>query len=230
MAFRFSSRSAVYAALLVAAMLGAWFAYDHFYGMPNGPALPEAPPKPTISPEAIALNNRAIEIMRSDPDNAVRLLDQAIAVEPAYDLAYGNKATILIQNKKYKEAEDCLEKLTALRPRAAESYVCQAFCLQRLGRSKEARSRLLYAISAYNLRLEDQPFHARLNRAMVIFLLGKERLAQRELNEAERRCPDSNYRRMVSSMREMIQQAPLDDPWAVLGAMLGLEEPGYPGR
>ena len=225
MAFRFSSRIAVYGTLLVAALVGAWFAYDHFYGMPSGPSLPEDPPRPTISPEAGALNDRAIDGM-SDPDNAVRLLDQAIALEPAYDVAYGNKARILVANRKYKEAEACFDKLTALRPRAAEYYVGHAYCLQRLGRGQEARGRLLYAISAYNLRLKDQPFHARLGRAMVIFLLGKERLAQQEIDEAEKYCPDSDYRRMVSGVREMIRQAPQDDPWAALG----LEDSGGPPR
>ena len=99
--------------------------------------------------------------------------------------------------------------------RAAEYYVGHAFCLQRRGMQDEARDRLLHAVSAYNYRMKKSPFHARLNRAMVLFLLGRERIAGNELDDLADQWPE--YASMVSGLRQAMNEATSGDRWSVLG-------------
>jgi tetratricopeptide (TPR) repeat protein len=163
------------------------------------------------------LNNRAVEIQSQDPEEALRLYNDAVEADPEYWLGYVNKAQLLLQDKKYAEAASCFETLSALRPRAAEYYVGHAFCLHRLGKEGRVRDLLLHAISAYNYRMqtEDPPFHARLNRAMVLFLMGREYVAMSELEELTGQNDTSDQ--MVSALREAMEKASSKDRWSILG-------------
>ncbi len=99
-----------------------------------------------------------------------------------------------------------------------EHYVGHAFCLQRLGMEAKARKRLLHAISAYNYRIEieESSFHARLNRALVLFLLGREHLAECELDDLV--DLDAEYGgMMVSALRQAMEKARNGDRWSILG-------------
>lgn len=205
-------------ALAAVAGLAAWVTHGHSDGMPQGPSLPPQLPEKEFAPDVVAMNDEAVELIQAgDLDEALALLDRAVKEDPAYHWAYVNKAVVLVEQKKYAEAAACYRRLTALRPRAAEYYLGQAFCLQRLGRSDEARERLRYALSAYNLRLDAQPFEARLNRAMVLFLLGYDGFAEQDLRELEKDGADPMSLKRVSGMRHGMEEARRGDRWSILG-------------
>ena len=69
--------------------LVAWLTYDRLYRIPSGPALPPQPADRTFSEQAVALNNRAVNMQLEAPEVALRLYDEALTAEPAYYLAYG---------------------------------------------------------------------------------------------------------------------------------------------
>ena len=64
-----------------------------------GVSLPEEPEMPVFAAATIALNDEAVELLGSNSERAMTLLDQAIAQQPDYHLAYANKGTLLIEKK-----------------------------------------------------------------------------------------------------------------------------------
>ena len=202
----------------IAGVLGAAWLYENLSSAVGGlPELPPNPPERTPSKEVIELNNRAMEVALGKPEEALELLDSALETDPHYTVAIANKAQLLIRRKSYREAAGCFKKLCDLRPRAAEYYVGHALCLQREGNTRFARERLRYAISAYGYRLPEDPVHARINRALVFFLLGEESRAKEDLDNAQSVDSDNRVSLMISSLRSSFAEAREGDRWSVLG-------------
>jgi tetratricopeptide (TPR) repeat protein len=205
------------AAVLV--LLVSWLARDRLHGAPGGPSLPPQPPDRRFSPEVIELSNRAtLEVLR-DEEEALRLLDEALALDPQYHLGWANKGQLLLRRGEYAKAASCLEKATELRPRTAEYRVGHAACLWRAGLRDESRLALLRALSAYEYRMAENPgsLWARTDRALVLHLLGRTELARAELRKMEERAGGETVRTKARGLREAIDRAEGGDPWAVLG-------------
>ena len=200
-----------------AVLAAAWIIYDGWYRIPRGPSLPLESADRNFADNVVSLNNRAGEIQQYDPETTLGLYDEALSLDAAYHVAYANKAQLLMLHQDYDKAAACFERATALRPNAAEYYVGHAYCLQRLGKTGEAHDRLLFALSAYNGRVEESPFWARLNRALVLFLLGRERVAGRELERLHDRYTDDASRQMVTFLQESFETAQDGDLWSFLG-------------
>jgi len=181
-----------------------------------GVSLPEEPEMPVFAVEAVALNDEAVELLGRDSERAMTLLDQAIAQQPNYHLAYANKGTLLIEKKQYHEAARCFEKAASLRPRCAEYYVGLAFALARSGNPEGARRWSRYAIAAYNLRLQADGKNSftRLNRALVVFILGYKNLALQEIEAVLHDNPDFGP---AQGLRAEIESTDESDPWTILG-------------
>lgn len=201
--------------VIVGASVAGWLVRSQLHGMPSGPALPPQPPDREFSEEIIALNNQATEMQYSDPEAAMRLYDEALNRDPDYWVALANKVNLLLDSEEYAQADACFEKLTELRPRAAEYYVGRALCLHRLGRDDEVQDQLLKAISAYDYRMEESPFHARLNRAAILFVLNRDRLARAELEELEK-DETEHAAEMVAALRKAMDKAEKGDRWALV--------------
>lgn len=211
-------RWAIRGFVALALLCALWLTYDHFYCIPSGPSLPPSPPKKQFSEQVIGLNNRAMKLVDRNPEAALQLLDQALEADPEYHIGWVNKGQLLMRQKEHMDAALCMDAAARLRPRAAEYYVGKAFCLQRAKMPNEARRALMKAMSAYNYRMtEDASHHTRLNRVFVLFLLGREVLANRELDALEEQAADDGIRMMVWTMRESIAKMRHDDPWAILG-------------
>ena len=209
---------------IIAAILGVALAsaecvvYDRGYRIPSGPRLPAQPPDRSFADQVIALNDQAVEadMTRDDPDAALDLYDRALAMDPEYHTAYQNKGKLLLRLKRYADAAACAEKLTALRPRVAEYYLIHALCYQRLGDLKRARDRLTMALSAYNSQVDGSPFWARLNRALVLFLMNRDRVAHRELQRLQRESEDVDSRNLISALRQSFNETRDGDRWMLL--------------
>ena len=203
---------------LVTMLMGVWLVYQRFWGTPKGPELPPEPPKREYSKDVIELNNQAVELQGQDPQKALSLYDEAIGKDPKYYIAHTNKAQLLLSQKRYQEAAECLQVATSLRPRVAEYYVGRAFCLQRLGDTREAKRQLRCALSAYDYRIEEaeNPW-TRLNRALVLFLLGRRTLAEEEIKSVGLEPPDLSLASPASRLLKSMAEAAAGDPWSILG-------------
>ena len=202
--------------VLTFGFLVAGSTYDRLYRIPSGPALPPQPADRTFSEQVVTLNNRAAKIHLESPESALRLYDEALTADPAYHPALASKAQLLVQRKEYGEALACYNKLNALRPRVAEYYVGGAFCLWRSGDRDRAEDYLLKALSAYRYNLEDSPFYSRFNRSLVLFLLGRERVARRELDSLEKEHTGRVSQTMILHLRQAMDEHENKDPWLLI--------------
>ena len=181
-----------------------------------GVSLPAKRPKQTYSQQAIDLNDKAVELSTIDQNEAARLYDKALEIDPGYYVAYSNKATLLIGQKNFVDAISCFERLSNLQPQMAESYLGWAYCLHSTGDESEARRRLRFAIAAYNERLKEKPGDPNIliNRAMAAYLSGEIELARSEIELVLESNPDSE---MAKHLLKAIQ-APnnKNDPWNLI--------------
>lgn len=74
------------------------------------------------------------------------------------------------------------------------------------------------ALSAYDYRIEKAGGpHARLNRALVLFLLGRRTLAEEEVKSVGREQADPLLAQFASRLLKSIDEAAAGDPWSILG-------------
>ena len=197
----------------------AWSVYFVQSRMPSGPELPPAAPEGTFSEEVIALNNKAVKIHLADADAAIQLYDRAIAIDPEYFKAYANKGRLLMQQGDFDDAEACFGRLTSLRPRVAEYYLGHAYCLMQQGETEAVEDRLLHALSAYNYQLGEpapstERVWPRLNRAIVLSLLGRDRLAEKEFEALDREYP--HYSSMLTEVADRMKTSPRKERWEII--------------
>lgn len=70
---------------------------------------------------------------------AIECFDKAIAIDPKYAPAWGNKGSVLLVQEKYSEAIECYDKAIALDPNYALAWYFKGWALKSLGRNAEAQ-------------------------------------------------------------------------------------------
>lgn len=104
-----------------------------------------------INSEAIKLNNRAVELYgksfmhREYLQEAIKLLDSAISIQPRYIIAYENLAQYSAENKEYKKAMEALDTLEKLRPNHPEFLIEKGKLYAVKGQVKQSRVNYLKA-------------------------------------------------------------------------------------
>jgi hypothetical protein len=73
----------------------------------------------------------------------------------------------------------------------------------------------MFALSAYNGRVEKSPFWARLNRTHVLFLLGRDCVAGKELERLHTEYTDAALRQTVMHLQEAFETARDGDRWSL---------------
>jgi tetratricopeptide (TPR) repeat protein len=126
--------------------------------------------------EAIALNNKATQLFRSNPDSALVLFDQAITIDSSYHVPIQNKANLLIDQRRYEEAFVAVEQLLA-KKEYPEALQMKGMLLDKLGKTpQEAQVSYQKALSIYQNRLDTLPKNKiaieNMSIAMTYFLLG----------------------------------------------------------
>ena len=84
------------------------------------------------------------------PEEALEILDQAVADEPESTRAWGIRGTLLGERGRHEEALACFERVVALDPQSAPGHYSRGLELERLGRLDEA-------IEAYTRTTELDP-------------------------------------------------------------------------
>ncbi len=92
--------------------------------------------KPNYYDSLTALGN--IYDQMDKVDLAEKYYDNAIAANPTHGLAYNNKGSLLMHNKRYEEAEQCFNQAIHLRPENAFAYINKGNMLHQLTRTDEA--------------------------------------------------------------------------------------------
>ena len=143
--------------------------------------------------KAIALNNKAIEIMHSDPDSALRLLDKATNIDKNYYVAYNNKMSIYCSRGEYENAIKAAEQGLKVKPDLAESVTMLGMLYDYTGQPDKAKEHYQKAIDLYDNRIATSDKYKqanRLNRAHALLLVGKATEGQKEVRELLKENPD----------------------------------------
>jgi tetratricopeptide (TPR) repeat protein len=93
-----------------------------------------------FAPESARITNELgrLYYTRGDRDDAVRLLEKAIEIDPGYALPYTGLGAVFNNERKFEKAIPYLEKALALDPTDPITYYNLAIAHSNLGRSREA--------------------------------------------------------------------------------------------
>lgn len=144
--------------------------------------------------EAIALNNKATQLFLTHPDSALVLFDQAIALDSSYHLPIQNKANLLIEQRKYKDAIKAVDELLT-KQEYPEALQMKGMLLDKLsGNTEEAQISYRKALAIYQNRLDTIPENQiaieKMSIAMTLFLLGDTTQAKKLIAENKVKAKD----------------------------------------
>ncbi len=184
-----------------------------------GVTLPPVQEIPKPSAKAIELNDQAvttflnahIEKNMDGIHQSLKLLDEAVQVDPQYYQAYATKAGLLMDMQRYSEAVESFSKALQIKPSVGEFYIGRASALHKAGDETKAKEDCRFAIAAFNLRLAKNPEDSsRIDRAIAVFLLGYKKVALGEVIEILKKNPHDEVAQMVKTFIESGQ-----DPWLI---------------
>ena len=154
--------------------------------------------------QAIALNNKAAQTFHKAPEEALQLLDEAIAADPNYIMAYSTKAAFLGSLERYKEAAEVMGEAVHLDPDFVEGHIGRGAFLEKAGKTDEAQACYKKAVMLLDERLVKNPedSYARAHRAFLIYLQGSEKEAMRILDKMIEDDPGDS---LASGVRDVIK-------------------------
>lgn len=146
-----------------------------------------------ISPKAVEKNNQAVKAVVNHSDNpdslnkAISLLDEAIAIEPSYKLAYGNKAKYLMGLGQKEKALRTMLEIEELASQDPYYLLEKGMLLEENAKQDLALKAYKQATSLFEQRLKDKPTEADLmNYTMALFLRDNKTYS---LEEIEKKYP-----------------------------------------
>ncbi len=119
------------------------------------------------------LNKDAVEALQAGRKaEALRLIEDAVAADPAYAQAHCNKGTILGRLGRYEEALAAADKAIEVRPNFAMAHLFRGIFLEKMGKETDAMESYANAVRFFDAELARTPDAPKtaLNRAIAIYL------------------------------------------------------------
>lgn len=119
------------------------------------------------------LNKDAIEALQAGhKEEALKLIEEAVAADPAYAQAVCNKASILGRLGRYEEAKDAAAAAIAVRPHFALAHLLLGILLEKLGEESAALESYANAVRHFDEEVAQNPDAPKtaLNRAIAVYL------------------------------------------------------------
>ena len=169
----------------------------------------QKPEKHKADPAAVALNNRAVDLVPFLENNdsskkALSLLDQSTDIDSNYFLGYYNKLMFLYQLKQFDKAVLTVNKLIQLRPTAHDLYLMGGVLYERLSdtiSSKKYFQKSLTICSAVldtmNEKNRDYDMFS-MNKAINLIMLGDEK-GNELLKQLYNRQTDDSFKELIAS-------------------------------
>ena len=157
-----------------------------------------------VRARAIGLNNKAMALRGKEPQEALRLLDDALAIDPAYVLGYSNKAALLSLLDRHEEAAKVMGQALKLKPDFVEVQIGEGLFWEKAGEIQKAQTSYKKAIAIFDERLKINPSdsYARAHRAYVLYLTRDKVEALRILDEMLKEAPDDS---LAQSIKDLIK-------------------------
>lgn len=146
--------------------------------------------------KAVEMNNKAVELMQKfKNDSALILFDKAIELDKTYYLPHASKVGIYLNRNDLNKALSECETSLDLKPDYAEGWVLAGMLYDLKGETKNALKYYQKSIDMYNTKISDPNKKNniksnRLNRAMLLVLIGQEKEGKQELSQLKSEYPD----------------------------------------
>jgi tetratricopeptide (TPR) repeat protein len=165
-------------------------------------------------PEAVELNNKAVEILMVYPDSALDLLDKAIELDTSYYLPHSNKIQIYRSQKEYENAIKEANEIIQIRPEMGESYVMLGMLYDKTDQTDKSEAQYSKAIEIFEERIAEGDKNESSNRlslAIALILSGQDYEGQEELKKLVSDYPDEKlYSVYVGMTKEKLLNEILD--------------------
>ena len=154
--------------------------------------------KENYHPKAIEINNKAVELKQKfKNDSALILFDKAIELDKTYYLPHANKVAIYLDRNDYNKALSECKISLRLQPDYAEGWVLAGTLYDLKGKTKSALQYYQKSLELYNKRISDSSKKSniksnKLNRAVVLVLIGQEKEGRQALMQLKSEYPDMN--------------------------------------
>jgi len=169
-----------------------------------------------INPDAISLNDSAMRLARSydslQIETALKLWEQALELQPEYDVALMNKIVFLNHQGRIVEAMATLEKLELLQPENSELKVWSGIFTEIHEDSLQARLKFIEADKLYKKQLNNSSGASRayqlllINYAVNLKFLGMESDANKLLEEIKNRKGNEDLFDMTTNFQLLNRQ------------------------
>lgn len=169
-----------------------------------------------INPEAISLNDSAMQLARSydsvQIETALLLWEQALELQPDYDVALMNKIVFLNHQGRITEAMATLEKLEKLQPENSELKVWSGIFTEIHQDSLQASLKFVEADKLYKKQLNNSSGATRayqlllINYAVNLKFLGMESDANKLLEEIKNRKGNEDLFEMTTNFQLLNRQ------------------------
>ena len=121
----------------------------------------------------------------ANPDSAIQLLQQAVALDSMNTAARTNLAGQYVQRHEYALASKQLQEVVRIKPAFAEIVFWLGVIEEQLGRLGSARTHYLRSVKLYDDRIATGGSNLvanRVNRAVALLFLGRKGEAKREID------------------------------------------------
>jgi tetratricopeptide (TPR) repeat protein len=159
--------------------------------------------KMNCNPKAIELNNKAADYIKfQNYDSALLYLNKAIEVDPGCYIAYSNKSTVYCTLKDFKKALIETKKILDIKPDLAEAWVMAGMLSDKIGDTLNSPTFYKTSIEIFERRIDDpnktkQSESNKINRALALILIGKEREGSDEIRRLTELYPNN---RMIGEL------------------------------
>lgn len=163
-----------------------------------------------ISSKAVEKNNQAVKAVINHSDNpdslnkAISLLDEAIAIEPSYKLAYGNKAKYLMALGQKEKALRTFLEIEELASQDPYYLLEKGMLLEENAKQDLALKAYKQATSLFEQRLKDKPTEADLmNYTMALFLRDNKTYSLEEIEKKYPKVFSASVRQYMEMMNDI---------------------------
>ena len=143
-----------------------------------------SPTKSSFDKEAVVLNNRAVNIILTNPDSALILLDEATDIDSHYYVAYNNKVAIFCSKGNYSKAIEANTQALKAKPDLAEGFVFLGMLYDKTEQPDKAKEQYQKAIRLFYYHLSKSNEHEqayRINKAIALLLMGQKTEGDKEV-------------------------------------------------
>ena len=168
-----------------------------------------------VDPEAKSLNDKAMEQYsqlvfkslyesKTELEDVLDMLNQAIAIDDDYALAYSNKASVLVKMQRYEEAIETLDQASKLKSDFAEVICLQGFYYEKIGDFSSAKEKYKSAAQAYDNRIAvSNQLQDKVSRAFLFLFIKGKSAALNEIDSLQMKHPENQ---LIIGMRNTIIQ------------------------